>query len=214
MEACHMSPGLCVPRYELLGPGEVSAGKPWGGCAGAAALEPPQLALSNAIARSKNAEHKRSPVGTSWVLMPHPSGLFCFSINKPSTSRMKYGFENPSHCTTRVMEVVCWVAPADPITDTAYDPDGVPVAVLAAWVVPVLLPPPQATCDIRPPISKTERQRLNKYLRLGTNNRIVPTSVGASIKPIAYSQDVRDFSLKGRIPELAGAAVAIVNVEV
>ena len=75
-----MSPGLCVPRYELLGPGEVSAGKPWGG-AGAAGLEPPQLALSDAIASRKNAEHKESLVGTGWVVMPRRSGLFCFSIN-------------------------------------------------------------------------------------------------------------------------------------
>src|ERR1700722_3358516 len=94
MEACHMSPALCIPRYELLGPGEGSSGKPWGE-ADAAGLEPPQLVPSHASARRKNTEHKRNFADTSWVLMPYRSGLLCFSINEPSTSHLKLRLRKP-----------------------------------------------------------------------------------------------------------------------
>src|SRR5208282_1484643 len=117
METCHMSPGLCVPRYELLGLGVVSGGIP---CWGAKALPgPPQLVPRSS--RTKSEKLRRHLVSVHRLLIPYRCGLIMFSINieplallhcRSSSARHHNGVRSCRRALCRVCSVDTAATPA------------------------------------------------------------------------------------------------------
>jgi hypothetical protein len=74
-----------------------------------------------------------------------------------------------------------------------------------------LEPDPQADCNTQPPATKTSRQQLRSFLRLGVAIATMPNSMPGSTSQVAFNQADRLLCVPG---VKSAACVAVVTVSV